>query len=80
MLTGDAGQSSFIWKGLSKSDIYAVAIAKELGRQLKLGTNVYDSERLMSGTMSGSDVSHIQFVAQHRSKLVWPFRFATSLR
>jgi hypothetical protein len=35
----------------------AVAIAKETCRQLALGTNVYDSERLITGDMSGSDVS-----------------------
>jgi hypothetical protein len=36
----------------------AVAIAKETCRQLSLGTNVYDSERLITGNsdMSGSNV------------------------
>lgn len=34
----------------------AVAIAKETCRQLALGTNVYDSDKLMTGGMSGSDV------------------------
>jgi len=34
----------------------AVAIAKETCRQLALGTNVYDSERLITGDMSGSNV------------------------
>ncbi|KAI9444251.1 plasma-membrane proton-e [Lactarius indigo] len=35
----------------------AVAIAKETCRQLSLGTNVYDSERLITGRdMSGSDI------------------------
>ncbi|KAI0287666.1 plasma-membrane proton-e [Russula brevipes] len=34
----------------------AVAIAKETCRQLALGTNVYDSERLITGNMSGSDI------------------------
>jgi hypothetical protein len=35
----------------------AVAIAKETCRQLSLGTNVYDSERLITtGEMSGSNV------------------------
>ncbi|KAI0045238.1 plasma-membrane proton-e [Auriscalpium vulgare] len=34
----------------------AVAIAKETCKQLALGTNVYDSERLITGGMSGSDV------------------------
>ncbi|KIM86703.1 hypothetical protein PILCRDRAFT_96084 [Piloderma croceum F 1598] len=34
----------------------AVAIAIETCKQLSLGTNVYDSERLIGGTMSGSDV------------------------
>jgi H+-transporting ATPase len=41
----------------------AVAIAKETCRQLSLGTNVYDSERLITtGDLSGSNVrarSHI---------------------
>jgi H+-transporting ATPase len=42
----------------------AVAIAKETCRQLALGTNVYDSERLITGDMSGSNVrapSHTGF-------------------
>jgi magnesium-transporting ATPase (P-type) len=42
----------------------AVAIAKETCRQLALGTNVYDSERLITGNMSGSNVralSHTEF-------------------
>jgi H+-transporting ATPase len=39
----------------------AVAIAKETCRQLSLGTNVYDSERLITANMSGSDVSRIYF-------------------
>jgi H+-transporting ATPase len=42
----------------------AVAIAKETCRQLSLGTNVYDSERLITGNMSGSNVrasSHLGF-------------------
>ncbi len=35
----------------------AVAIAKETCRQLALGTNVYDSERLIAGKdLSGSNV------------------------
>lgn len=34
----------------------AVAIGKELARQLHLGTNIYDSERLIGGTMSGAEV------------------------
>ncbi|KAJ7743738.1 plasma-membrane proton-e [Mycena maculata] len=34
----------------------AVAIAKETCKQLALGTNVYDSERLIGSSMSGSDV------------------------
>jgi H+-transporting ATPase len=34
----------------------AVAIAIETCKQLALGTNVYDSERLIGGSMSGSDV------------------------
>ncbi|KAK7007828.1 plasma membrane ATPase [Favolaschia claudopus] len=34
----------------------AVAIAKETCKQLRLGTNVYDSERLIRSGMSGSDV------------------------
>ncbi|KAN0105177.1 plasma-membrane proton-e [Russula decolorans] len=34
----------------------AVAIAKETCRQLALGTNVYDSERLITGNMSGSNI------------------------
>ena len=34
----------------------AVAIGKELAKQLRLGTNIYDSERLIGGTMAGSDV------------------------
>jgi H+-transporting ATPase len=40
----------------------AVAIAKETCRQLALGTNVYDSERLIAGNMSGSDVSPVAYV------------------
>jgi H+-transporting ATPase len=35
----------------------AVAIGKELARQLHLGTNIYDSEKLIGSTMSGSEVS-----------------------
>lgn len=36
----------------------AVAIAKETCRQLALGTNVYDSDRLITGgSMSGSDIN-----------------------
>ncbi|KAF8312959.1 plasma-membrane proton-e [Clavulina sp. PMI_390] len=34
----------------------AVAIGKELARQLNLGTNIYDSEKLIGGAMAGSDV------------------------
>jgi len=34
----------------------AVAIAKETCRQLSLGTNVYDSERLITANMPGSDI------------------------
>src|ERR1700749_3142426 len=34
----------------------AVAIAKETCKQLALGTNVYDSARLIAGGMSGSEV------------------------
>lgn len=34
----------------------AVAIAKETCRQLNLGTNVYDSQRLMGGNLAGSDI------------------------
>jgi H+-transporting ATPase len=34
----------------------AVAIAIETCKQLSLGTNVYDSERLIGSSMSGSDV------------------------
>jgi len=34
----------------------AVAIAIETCKQLALGTNVYDSERLIGSSMSGSDV------------------------
>lgn len=34
----------------------AVAIAMETCKQLSLGTNVYDSERLIGGSMSGSDL------------------------
>lgn len=34
----------------------AVAIAIETCKQLSLGTNVYDSERLISGSMAGSEV------------------------
>ncbi|KAF8330585.1 plasma-membrane proton-e [Cantharellus anzutake] len=34
----------------------AVAIGKELARQLGLGTNIYDSERLIGGNMTGSDI------------------------
>ncbi|KZT60582.1 plasma-membrane proton-e [Calocera cornea HHB12733] len=34
----------------------AVAIAIETCKQLNLGTNVYDSQRLMSGGMAGSDL------------------------
>lgn len=34
----------------------AVAIAVETCKQLSLGQNVYDSERLIGGTMSGSEV------------------------
>jgi hypothetical protein len=34
----------------------AVAIAIETCKQLSLGTNVYDSERLIGGSMAGSDV------------------------
>ncbi|KAI0065005.1 plasma-membrane proton-e [Artomyces pyxidatus] len=34
----------------------AVAIAKETCKQLALGTNVYDSARLITGGMSGSDI------------------------
>ncbi|KAJ7120689.1 plasma-membrane proton-e [Mycena crocata] len=34
----------------------AVAIAKETCKQLQLGTNVYDSQRLIGSGMSGSDV------------------------
>lgn len=34
----------------------AVAIAKETCKQLALGTNVYDSARLITGGMAGSDV------------------------
>ncbi|KAJ7834384.1 plasma-membrane proton-e [Mycena olivaceomarginata] len=34
----------------------AVAIAKETCKQLQLGTNVYDSQRLIGSSMSGSDV------------------------
>ncbi|KAA1470486.1 plasma-membrane proton-e [Dentipellis sp. KUC8613] len=34
----------------------AVAIAKETCKQLALGTNVYDSERLITGGMAGSDI------------------------
>lgn len=33
-----------------------MAIAVETCKQLSLGTNVYDSERLIGGSMSGSDV------------------------
>jgi H+-transporting ATPase len=42
----------------------AVAIAKETCKMLSLGTNVYDSERLIAGNMSGSNVrapSHAGF-------------------
>jgi H+-transporting ATPase len=35
----------------------AVAIAKETCRMLSMGTNVYDSDRLMSGSMGGAQVS-----------------------
>jgi H+-transporting ATPase len=35
----------------------AVAIGKELARQLHLGTNIYDSEKLIGSSMTGSDVS-----------------------
>ncbi|KAL7422606.1 hypothetical protein Q5752_003254 [Cryptotrichosporon argae] len=34
----------------------AVAIAKETCKQLGLGTNVYDSEKLIGGGMAGSDI------------------------
>ncbi|WVF67679.1 plasma-membrane proton-efflux P-type ATPase [Kwoniella sp. CBS 6097] len=34
----------------------AVAIAKETCKQLGLSTNVYDSEKLIGGTMAGSDI------------------------
>ncbi|TFY71243.1 hypothetical protein EVG20_g1768 [Dentipellis fragilis] len=34
----------------------AVAIAKETCKQLALGTNVYDSERLITGGMAGSEI------------------------
>ena len=34
----------------------AVAIAIETCKQLSLGTNVYDSQRLITGNMAGSDV------------------------
>ena len=34
----------------------AVAIGKELARQLSLGTNIYDSQKLIGGAMAGSDV------------------------
>lgn len=34
----------------------AVAIAKETCKQLGLKTNVYDSEKLIGGGMSGSDI------------------------
>lgn len=45
----------------------AVAIAKETCRQLSLGTNVYDSERLITGKdMSGSNVRAPTPEARHR--------------
>jgi H+-transporting ATPase len=34
----------------------AVAIAKELAKQLGLGTNVYDSQKLIGGTLNGSEI------------------------
>ncbi|GJJ10543.1 hypothetical protein Clacol_004770 [Clathrus columnatus] len=34
----------------------AVAIAKETARMLNLGTNVYDSQRLIGGSLAGSDI------------------------
>lgn len=35
----------------------AVAIGKELARQLRLGTNIYDSEKLIGGAeMTGSNI------------------------
>lgn len=37
----------------------AVAIAIETCKQLALGTHVYDSERLITGGMAGSEVCNI---------------------
>lgn len=46
----------------------AVAIAKETCRQLSLGTNVYDSERLITGNMSGSDVRALPRIPSPEAK------------
>ncbi len=43
----------------------AVAIAKETCKQLGLGTNVYDSEKLIGGGMAGSDVGILQYRRNH---------------
>ena len=50
---GEAGQLGVRIKMLTGD---AVAIAKETCKQLALGTNVYDSERLIGGSMAGSEV------------------------
>ncbi|TFY83751.1 hypothetical protein EWM64_g257 [Hericium alpestre] len=50
---GEAGELGVRVKMLTGD---AVAIAKETCKQLALGTNVYDSERLITGGMSGSDI------------------------
>lgn len=51
----------------------AVAIAIETCKQLALGTNVYDSERLIAGGMAGSEVRNMipkrfwSLIAMYRS-------------
>ncbi|KAI0262999.1 plasma-membrane proton-e [Gloeopeniophorella convolvens] len=50
---GEAGELGVRVKMLTGD---AVAIAKETCKQLALGTNVYDSERLITGGMAGSDI------------------------
>jgi H+-transporting ATPase len=51
----------------------AVAIAKETCRQLALGSNVYDSERLITGNMSGSNVRAVTYsvLGWDHSNLIW---------
>ena len=48
----------------------AAAIAKETCRQLALGTNICDSERLITGNMSGSNVRALSYNANRSRKCV----------